>query len=104
MPVDQILQAVQDFRAHLTQWGINSTWLWIIGGLAALFFMMSLREVAGWFLRIHQMRNEMRALRLQISELQHMIEDCRSPAQEDDSVESAKGLSDDKLSKFRFDH
>lgn len=76
MNIDQVLQAVQDFRSQLEVWGITSEALWFVAVFASLLFALSLREVAGWYFRIHKMRDELHELRQQMAVMQEAQEEA----------------------------
>jgi hypothetical protein len=70
MNIDTILSFIQTFRAQLETWGITTEFLIAVGLIAAMLFVVSLREVAGWFLKVNGLREEIRKLHKQNDELQ----------------------------------
>jgi hypothetical protein len=78
MNLVDMLQAVQDFRAQLGDWGVTSQGLWLIGTVAILLFVISLREVLSWYLRVQQVRDEVRSLRAQMTALQKTLDETRA--------------------------
>jgi hypothetical protein len=114
--LDYALQLLQQFRSQLDAWGVNNRGLWLAGALAALFFVLSVREVFCWFFQIHKVRDEVRSLRRELAELKGMFSgsllagqgqaqnSSRLPAEE--LIRIAEGLRDDKANslKFRVDH
>ena len=112
MNLDDILQLVQDFRSQLEVWGVTSEALMVVGGIAALFFILSLREVTTWFFRVNQVRDEVRELRSQLIDLQRVLEETRDavitpeapvvPMKPEELLKAAEGLRE--LPKFRLDH
>jgi hypothetical protein len=87
--IDQILMAVQDTSSRLELMGISNDKLWIAGGVALLLFIISLREVLSWFLRVQQVRDEVRGLRKQMNEMQTMLADTRELLQQSGAVKRA---------------
>src|SRR6266403_1832534 len=75
--LDEVLQLIQDFRSQLDVWGVNSEGLWLVGGVAALLFILSLREVATWYFRVNQVRDEVRELRGQMMAMHAMLQETR---------------------------
>ena len=114
MNLDEILQTVQDLRSQLDIWGVNSETLWIVGGIAAIVFVFSLREVATWFFKVNQVRDEVRELRSQMIVMQKMIAETRDflidpetsapviPLKPEELVKIAEGMRE--TPKFRLDH
>jgi hypothetical protein len=111
--VDELLQHVQDLRSQLEVMGITSQGLWIVGGIAALLFIFSLREVLTWFFRVNQVRDEVRELRAQLITMNRAILETRDmlinpgnvpvpPMKADELVKIAQGMRD--APKFRLDH
>lgn len=122
--IDEILQAIQDLRSQLEVWGITNEGLWAAGAVAIFLFILSLREVLTWYLRIQQVRDEVWALRNQLAAMQKVLvetkdllarqvgEDLPKLLTSDQLLSSAKMLNAQDLakpdksgsSKFRFDH
>jgi hypothetical protein len=110
--LDEILQLIQDFRSQLELWGVNSEALWVVGGLAALLFILSLREVATWYFRINLVREEVRELRAQMLALTSMVQETRDfliepeaavvPMKPEELMKAAQGMKE--APKFRLDH
>jgi hypothetical protein len=110
--IDDILQLIQDFRSQLEVWGVNSEALMVVGGIAALLFILSLREVTTWFFRVNQVRDEVRKLRAQMLELQQILVETRDaiitpeapvvPMKPEELIKAAEGLRESP--KFRLDH
>jgi len=70
MNIENALSFIQNFRAQLETLGITAEFLMVVGFFALVLFLLSLREVAGWFLRIGPLRQEIRSLKKQYEELQ----------------------------------
>lgn len=110
---DNALQMIQEFRSQLDIWGVTNSGLLVAGGIAALLFLFSLREVATWFFRIHQVRSEVRELRAQMMAMQQTLEETRDllsqtaleneaeVPKKKDIVLKPEGTSG---ARFRFDH
>jgi hypothetical protein len=109
---DAILQLIQDFRSQLDTWGVNSETLMVVGGIAALLFILSLREVATWYFRINQVRDEVRELRAQLLVMHKMVAETRDyliqpeapvvPMRPEELMKAAQGMKE--APKFRLDH
>jgi len=75
--IEAILNFLQDARAQIDTWGITTTHLTIAGVVALIFFFLSLREVLGWYLKTHVLRDELIQTRQQLSLLQKTLEEIR---------------------------
>ena len=122
MNIDEILQTVQDLRSQLDTWGVTNEGLFFAGAIAVLLFVLSLREVLTWYMRVSQVRDEVRQLRAQMTLMQKtMLEtqeliakqfggEITKPLTSDELLSSAKTIrpqdskSDSNPTKFRFDH
>ncbi len=114
MNLSDILQLIQDVRSGLESWGITARGLWVAGGIAFLLFTLSLREVMSWFLRVHQVRQEVRTLRSEMVVLQQTVEELRDLLRTRASEEVALNEAEEKMEaqkvatpgpqRFRFDH
>ncbi len=109
MTIEYFLDAIQSFRSALDQWGVTAETLIAVAFLAGILFVLSLREVMTWFLRVHTVRDEVRGLRAEIAELKSMLASHSSvletevPALEIQPVTKKK--DDEKPAKaFRLDH
>lgn len=117
--MDSILQTIQDMRSQLEIWGINTEALLVLGAVASVLFILSLREVTNWYLRVNQMRDEVQALRLQIQSMDatlkeialnlrapEMTEDTRTPLLgKEDLLKIAEGMrKESPAPRFNFDH
>jgi len=111
--VDEILQMVQDFRSQLEVMGITNQGLWAVAGIAAILFILSLREVMTWFFRINHVRAEVRALRSQMAVMTRMLKDTQDmlinpvnvptpPMKPEELLKVAEGMRE--TPKFRLDH
>lgn len=110
--LDLILQSVQDFRSQLEFWGVNNEALLVVAGVAAVLFILSLREVVTWYFRVNQVRDEVRELREQVASLQQMMQETRdfllqpenpvAPMKPEELMRAAEGLRE--APKFRLDH
>ena len=63
MTVFEILRDVQDARARIAQWGLSFGAIGLISSGVMIVFLFSLREVLAWFLKIHQLRRELREIK-----------------------------------------
>ena len=118
--MDSILQTIQDLRSQLEVWGINSESLMVMGGIAAVLFVLSLREVATWYFRVNQVRDEVNSLRAQISTMDaalkeialtlkdpQMAKDLNTPPLgKEDLLKIAEGMRKEtpRSKRFSFDH
>lgn len=69
----ELAKRLQDFRSQLEIWGITNEALIAVGLLAFCFFLLSVREVAGWFLKTGGLRREIRDLKSQVARLEEAI-------------------------------
>jgi hypothetical protein len=108
-----ILQAIQDVRAQIDTLGITTRELWIAGGIALVLFILSLREVLAWYLRISQVRGEVRDLRAQMLTMQATLNETRnlllaqnteSEEPKDEGAKRKTAPKSEAASRFRFDH
>lgn len=122
MNIEEILQTVQDLRSQLDAWGVTNEGLWAAGAVAVLLFMLSLREVLTWYMRVQQVRDEVRQLRTQMTLMQKTLLETQElfakqfggeitkPLTSDELLSSAKTIRPQDLktesnpTKFRFDH
>lgn len=126
MNAESNLKSIDDLRAWLESMGVTTQGLLIVAAVAALLFVLSLREVLSWYLKVQHMRSEIRAMSAQVSEMQKSLEQMRemlmlqvtTPSNEDsipevvkfDAESAASGASEDKKSatepgkRFSFDH
>lgn len=74
MNLFETLKLLQDFRSQLEIWGVTSTYLWAAGFASLFFLALSTREVLGWYLRTNQLRDEVKAMRGQLTDMQKMLE------------------------------
>jgi hypothetical protein len=74
MNIFDILKQAQDFRSQLEVWGITSGFLWAVGFVSCFFFVLSTREVLGWYLRTNHLRDEVKAMRAQLQDLQAALD------------------------------
>lgn len=109
MTIEYILDAIQNFRSALDQWGVTAETLIAVAFLAGILFVLSLREVMTWFLRVHTVRDEVRGLRAEIAELKSMLASRPSVIEIEAPAPGiqpeAQKKDDEKPAKaFRLDH
>ena len=69
MSVFEVMHGIQDARAQIAAWGLSLDSLLWIAGLAALAFLFTLRELLGWFLRLGEIRRDLRDIKAQLATL-----------------------------------
>lgn len=74
MNIEQIFESIQSFRTQLDQWGITGESLIAIAVVAGVLFMLSLREVLVWFVKVQHLRDDVRELRGEIQLLRSALE------------------------------
>lgn len=108
MTMDSFLQAVENFRSLIENWGITNEALWTAGAIAAILFIVSLREVLAWFLKIQTIAEDLRHLRKEVRDLKQYMVVAREMSEIASQTEAApvavaatKEASD---KRFPFDH
>ena len=122
----ELLDEVQDLRAALEAWGITYEILIALGVSALALFLVSLREIVVWYLRISQLQAQMLHMSKQLSQIQTSVDQvqvkqdtqieaaqqaaagpAKVPVFQDSPAEEAKDEEDAKkavLKKFNLDH
>ena len=70
MNAESNLKSIDDLRAWLEAMGVTTQGLLIVAAVATLLFVLSLREVLSWYLKVQHLRSEIRAMSAQVSEMQ----------------------------------
>lgn len=115
MTVETFLQMTEEFRAALDRMGVTTQGLLVAFLIAGIFFLFSLREVISWFMKVPQLRSEIRSQRKQIGEMQKGLEQLRDmllaqtaagkTAEDFDKEDSSDSKKKEALDKrFNFDH
>lgn len=102
----ELLNDVQDIRAALETWGITYEVLICIGISALALFLISLREIVVWYLRISQMQDQLAKMSRQLAEIKTSVDNVKvGPVFVDttEKKEEPKGSSL-KNKKFNLDH
>ena len=105
MQIMEWMKHLQDFRAQLEAWGVTAGGLVLIGLIAFALFLLSAREVAGWFLKTGGLREEIRSLKADVARLQATLDgvEVEEPGEKKKDKLSAK--SEDAAARtFRLDH
>lgn len=104
MNLFEILKGLQEFRSTLEAWGLTSGILWTAGFIALVCLAFSTREVLGWYLRTNQLRDEVKALRRQIDQLQTALDKTLNKLSELKPESEAKDEEAEKSTSkpFRF--
>ncbi|MGE4133022.1 MAG: hypothetical protein AB7F86_15380 [Bdellovibrionales bacterium] len=106
----QLLEDVQNWRAELSAWGIDYPVLLGIGGLALVLFLMSMREIVVWYLRIYKMQSQLDRLCQQVDGLRQSLDQANSILQSQGFGEirpaepEASPAEKAKSKKFSLDH
>lgn len=69
-----LLDEIQDLRGVLEQWGVTYQFLMALGVAAFALFLISLREIVIWYLRISQLHAQMYKMSQQLSQLQSSVD------------------------------
>ena len=70
----ELLNQIQDLRAALETWGVTYEVLICIGISAFALFLISLREIAVWYLRISAMQDQLIKMSQQLSEIKNSVD------------------------------
>jgi hypothetical protein len=103
MTIETLLESIQNFRSLIDQWGVTAETLIAVAFLAIVMFIFSFREVAGWFLRVHTLRDEVKGLRQDIAELKSMMS-ANKPLDFEEEAPSKKKEPEKSSKSFRLDH
>lgn len=104
--IELILKATQEFRSQLESWGVTTDYLIYVGLGAFLLFIVSLREVLGWYLRTNALRAEIRVLGEQVYQMQQSLDQIRDHLDDSKkkSWKSEQEAEDRNLKPFRLDN
>lgn len=104
------LNYVQQFRTQLETWGITQDFLIAVAAVSSIVFLLSLREVAGWLLRVPHMRQEIKSLRQQVNDMHKTLNEvnekilARAMSEEEDEVKTEAEPQSAGRPQFRLDH
>lgn len=115
MNIIEAMTALQEFRAGLAEWGVTNEILILIGVAAFILWLLSAREVFGWFIKTHTLREEIRDLRREVIALKELIQERHEITEKPDTnlkdklsatkSESRANAEDERpASRFRLDH
>ncbi|HMN68867.1 MAG TPA: hypothetical protein PKC28_10050 [Bdellovibrionales bacterium] len=79
MNLQFVLEALQNLRTRIDAWGLTTESLWIAAAVAAVFFLLSFREVITWFLKMSHLREELRELREENAAMRTSIDQIHAP-------------------------
>ena len=112
----QLLDQIQNLRALLEAWGITYEILMGLGIAALVLFLVSLREIVVWYMRISQLHHQMHNMSRQLSQIQATVNEVHTqtkPAgpvfKDSPAAGSSKETEEDELQKaarkkFNLDH
>lgn len=103
----ELLLTIQRWRAELETLGVTYETLIVIGSLATALFLISLREVVVWYLRIGQLHDQMRVMHDQLIYIRKTLEEAKiliqmPPDMRGDEKEEPAKKAPPK--KFTLDH
>jgi hypothetical protein len=116
MSIAHMLLWIQETRTMLENLGITPGLLVAAAVVAFLLFVVSVREVLGWYLRLHKLQSQMAATQAQIVQIQtqvaelhqHLLGDeASSPAKTSSTAITAASTDatpDGDRTLFRLDH
>ena len=106
MTIEQALLEIQNLRSQLDQWGVTAEALIAVAFLATVIFVLSLREVGTWFLRVNTLRDEVKGLRRDIADLKTLIAAKPLVIEEEVEVVAAAKKKDveKQVRSFKLDH
>lgn len=105
MSIESVLLLLDELRTALERMGVTTQVLAITGLIAGAFFVFSFREVLSWFLKIAQLRGEIRAQREQVNQMQKSLEDLRQVLLDQAAAQIQAPLAADANEKrFNLDH
>lgn len=103
----ELLLTIQQWRAELEALGVTYDTLIVVGALALALFLISLREIVVWYLRIGQLHDQMRVMHDQLIYIRKTLEEAKILIQmppeirADEKEEPAKPAPP---KKFTLDH
>jgi biopolymer transport protein ExbB/TolQ len=107
----QLLDQIQDLRSALETWGITYEILMALGVAAFALFLISLREVVVWYLKISQLQAQMLQMSRQLSQIQSSVDQARGPIFKEDKPKEDKPAETKEEAavaaarkKFNLDH
>lgn len=71
--MEDILSQVFSIGARIRESGLNPEWLWFIGTLFAVTLILSVREIAQWYLGVYRLRSELKEIRETLSRVQAQL-------------------------------
>lgn len=101
----ELLNQIQTWRAELETMGITYDTLVVIGALALAIFLISLREIVVWYLRIGQLHDQMRVMHDQLIYIRKTLEEAKILIQmPPESGKSEEPVKPAQPKKFSLDH
>ncbi len=109
----QLLDEIQDLRALLEAWGITYQILIALGAAAFVLFLVSLREIVVWYMRISQLQQQMLNMSRQLTQIQTTVTQVQTqttpkvPVFQETPAEKAEEEDAAKVAlkkKFNLDH
>jgi hypothetical protein len=105
----QLLDEVQNLRALLETWGVNYEILIGLGIAAFALFLISLREIVVWYLRLSQLHAQMAKMSQQLTQIQSSVDQVQVQTQKTgpvfkESTQEAEAATATAKKKFNLDH
>lgn len=107
MNLQFVLEALQNLRTRIDAWGLTTESLWIAAAVAAVFFLLSFREVITWFLKMSHLREELRELREENAAMRTSIDQIHALLAVQEStaeVPAAAAKAVEAPKRFPLDH
>lgn len=102
-----LLDEVQDLRSALEQWGVTYEILICLGVSAFALFLISLREIVVWYLRISQLHSQMQKMSQQLNQLQSSVDQVQVQTGQTKGPFQEAAAEEDQTparKKFNLDH
>jgi hypothetical protein len=71
--MEDVLNQVFSIGARIRESGLGTQWLWFIGLLFTVTLVLSVREVAQWYLGVYRLRSELKEIRETLLRIQGQL-------------------------------